>query len=159
MTTLLYGRPPVVFDPPGDATQTSPLIPDSAALEAQEPSSADSVMIYAPPGVLERRYVLALALKALKVGGRLDVMAPKDKGGSRLAKELKAFGVEVAETAKAHHRRCIVIRPERSRGWTKPSPRASRRSCRGWRPGRSPACSPGTGSIRARRCWPNICRR
>ena len=71
MTTLLYGRPPVVFDPPGDAIQTSPLIPDSAALEAQDPGSADSVTIYAPPGVLERRYVLALALKALKVGGRL----------------------------------------------------------------------------------------
>ena len=104
MTTLLYGRPPVVFDPPGDATQTSPLIPDSAALEIQPVGSSDSIMIYAPPGVLERRYVLALALKALKVGGRLDVMAPKDKGGSRLGKELKAFGVEVAETAKAHHR-------------------------------------------------------
>ena len=71
MTTLLYGRPPAVFDPPGDAIQTSPLIPDSAALEAQDPGSADSIMIYAPPGVLERRYVLALALRALKVGGRL----------------------------------------------------------------------------------------
>ena len=120
MTTLLYGRPPVVFDPPGtgegDATQTSPLIPDSAALEAQDPGSADTIMIYAPPGVLERRYVLALALRALKVGGRLDVMAPKDKGGSRLGKELKAFGVEVAETAKAHHRRCIVFKPETAQG-------------------------------------------
>ena len=112
MTTLLYGRPPVVFDPPGDAIQTSPLIPDSAALEAQTPGSADAVMIYAPPGVLERRYTLALALKALKPGGRLDAMAPKDKGGSRLGKELKAFGLDVAETAKAHHRRCVVIRPE-----------------------------------------------
>ena len=112
MTTLLYGRPPVVFDPPGDAIQTSPLIPDSAALEAQAPGSADAVMIYAPPGVLERRYTLALALKALRPGGRLDVMAPKDKGGSRLGKELKAFGLDVAETAKAHHRRCIVIRPD-----------------------------------------------
>lgn len=111
-TTLLYGRPPVVFDPPSGAVQTSPLIPDSAALEAQTPGSADAAMIYAPPGVLERRYVLALALKALKVGGRLDVMALKDKGGSRLGKELKAFGLVVAETAKAHHRRCIVIRPE-----------------------------------------------
>lgn len=116
MTTLLYGRPPVVFDPPGDATQTSPLIPDSAALEAQDPGSADAVMIYAPPGVLERRYVLALGLRALKVGGRLDVMAPKDKGGSRLGKELKAFGVEVAETAKAHHRRCIVFKPATAEG-------------------------------------------
>lgn len=112
MTTLLYGRPPVIFDPPSDAIQTSPLIPNSAALEAQTPGSADVAMIYAPPGVLERRYTLALALKALKPGGRLDVMAPKDKGGSRLGKELKAFGLDVAETAKAHHRRCIVIRPE-----------------------------------------------
>ena len=116
MTTLLYGRPPVVFDPPSGAVQTSPLIPDSAALEAQAPGSADAVMIYAPPGVLERRYTLALALKALKVGGRLDVMAPKDKGGSRLGKELKSFGLEVAETAKAHHRRCVVIRPEAAEG-------------------------------------------
>jgi len=71
----------------------------------------DEAMIYAPPGVVERRYTLALALRALKVGGRLDVMAPKDKGGSRLGKELKGFGLEVGETAKAHHRRCVVIRP------------------------------------------------
>jgi 16S rRNA (guanine1207-N2)-methyltransferase len=48
----------------------------------------------------------------LKPGGRLDVMAAKDKGGSRLKKELEAFGVEVGESAKAHHRRCVVIRPE-----------------------------------------------
>jgi 16S rRNA (guanine1207-N2)-methyltransferase len=112
MNTILYGRPPLVFDPPGAATQTSPLIPGSTPLESLEPGSVDSVMIYAPPGVLERRYTLALALKALKVGGRLDVMAPKDKGGSRLKKELEAFGLEIGETAKAHHRRCVVIRPE-----------------------------------------------
>jgi 16S rRNA (guanine1207-N2)-methyltransferase len=112
MTTLLYGRPPAVFDPPGDATQTSPLIPGSIPLESIAPASLDAAMIYAPPGVLERRYTLALALRALKVGGRLDVMAAKDRGGSRLNKELSAFGVEVGESAKAHHRRCVVIRPE-----------------------------------------------
>lgn len=116
MTSILYGRPPLVFDPPGAATQTSPLIPGSAALEDLAPGSLDDAMIYAPPGVLERRYTLALALRALKVGGRLDVMAPKDKGGSRLNKELKAFGLEIGETAKAHHRRCIVIRPETMTG-------------------------------------------
>ena len=116
MNTILYGRPPLVFDPPGAATQTSPLIPGSTALESLEPGSADEIMIYAPPGVLERRYTLALALKALKVGGRLDVMAPKDKGGSRLKKELEAFGVEIGETAKAHHRRCVVIKPEAMTG-------------------------------------------
>ena len=116
MTTILYGRPPLVFDPPATgeagAIQTSPLIPGSTALESLETGSLDEALIYAPPGVLERRYTLALALRALKVGGRLDVMAPKDKGGSRLKKELTAFGVEVGETAKAHHRRCVVIRPE-----------------------------------------------
>ncbi|RZJ42552.1 MAG: class I SAM-dependent methyltransferase [Brevundimonas sp.] len=112
MTDLLYGRPPAVFDPPGNATQTSPLIPGSAALECLEPGSADSAMIYAPPGVLERRYTLALALRALKPGGRLTAMAPKDKGGSRLKKELEAFGCAVAEDAKAHHRRCVVIKGE-----------------------------------------------
>lgn len=111
MTTLLYGRPPQVFDPPGDALQISPLIPGSAALESVAEGSVDSVMIYAPPGVLERRYVLALALKALKTGARLDVMAPKDKGGSRLTNELEAFDVEVGESAKAHHRRCVVLKP------------------------------------------------
>ena len=116
MSTLLYGRPPAVFDPPGEAIQTSPLIPGSTALESLPEASADTAMIYAPPGVLERRYTLALALKALKVGGRLDVMAAKDKGGSRLKKELQAFGLEVGESAKAHHRRCVVIRPERLTG-------------------------------------------
>lgn len=112
MTTLLYGRPPAVFDPPGDALQTSPLIPGSTPLESVPEGSAEAAMIYAPPGVLERRYTLALALKALKPGGRLDAMAPKDKGGSRLKKELQAFGLEIGESAKAHHRRCVVIRPE-----------------------------------------------
>ncbi|RZJ17698.1 MAG: class I SAM-dependent methyltransferase [Brevundimonas sp.] len=116
MTTLLYGRPPAVFDPPGAAVQTSPLIPGSTALEDIAPGSAEAAMIYAPPGAVERRYTLALALRALKPGGRLDVMAPKDKGGSRLGKELKAFGLEVNESAKAHHRRCVVIRPETVQG-------------------------------------------
>lgn len=116
MTSILYGRPPLVFDPPGAATQISPLIPGSTALESLEPASIDEAMVYAPPGVLERRYTLALTLLALKVGGRLDVMAPKDKGGSRLNKELTAFGLDVGETSKAHHRRCVVIRPETMTG-------------------------------------------
>lgn len=112
MTSFLYGRPPAVFDPPGAAIQVSPFIPGSTPLEDVAEGSAGDIMIYAPPGVLERRYALALALRALKVGGRLDVMAAKDKGGSRLKKELESFGVEVGESARAHHRRCVVIRPE-----------------------------------------------
>lgn len=111
MTAYLYGRPPLVFDPPTDAIQTSPLIPGSASLEDVPPGSADAVTVLAPPGALERRYTLALALRALKPGGRLDVMAPKDKGGSRLKKELQGFGLTGEETAKAHHRRIELVRP------------------------------------------------
>ena len=94
------------------AVQTSPLIPGSAALEDLAPGSIETAMIYAPPGVVERRYTLALALRALTPGGRLDVMAPKDKGGSRLKKELQGFGLSFEEPAKAHHRRAIAVRPE-----------------------------------------------
>lgn len=112
MTTLLYGRPPAVFDPPADAVQTSPLIPGSAPLEEVPAGSADRIMLYAPPGVLERRFTLALALRALRPGGELDVLAPKDKGGSRLRKELEGFGLQVVDTPKAHHRRCTTVRPE-----------------------------------------------
>lgn len=112
MTAYLYGRPPLVFDPPGDAIQTSPLIPGSARLEDVAPGSATAVAMLAPPGAIERRYALALALRALRPGGRFDVMAPKDKGGSRLAKELAAFGVAVEATSKAHHKRFEGVRPE-----------------------------------------------
>lgn len=116
MTSLIYGRPPAVFDPPMSATQTSPLIPGSSALEDMADGSVDDITLYAPPGAVERRYVLAQALRVLKAGGRLDVMAPKDKGGSRLAKELKGFGLEFAENAKAHHRRVQLTRPEAVEG-------------------------------------------
>ncbi|HEV7227071.1 class I SAM-dependent methyltransferase [Brevundimonas sp.] len=106
MTVILYGRPPAVFDPPVQAIQTSPLIPGSTALEEVAPGSSDLAVIYAPPGALERRAVLALALRALKPGGRIDAMALKDKGGSRLKKELESFGLTVMDEPKAHHRRC-----------------------------------------------------
>jgi len=66
----------------------------------------------APPGTVERRYAIAQALRSLRAGARLTAMAPKDKGGSRLAKELEAFGCTVGETAKRHHRICVASRPE-----------------------------------------------
>ena len=106
MTALIYGRPPAVFEPPTDATQTSPLIPGSAALEEIAPASVDLAVIHAPPGALERRAVLAHALRALRPGGRIEAMALKDKGGSRLKKELEGFGLTVMDEPKAHHRRC-----------------------------------------------------
>lgn len=112
-THLLYGTPPrELAEIPTGATQCSPLIPGSLALEEIAPQSAASCMIYAPPGTLERRYTLALALRALAVGSPLTALAPKDKGGSRIAAELEAFGCAVAEDSRAHHRIVTTTRPE-----------------------------------------------
>lgn len=113
----LYGDPPaeLALAPPG-AVQCSPLKPGAAAIAGFPDQSLQSVTALAPPGAVERRYVLAQALRALKPGGRFDVMAPKDRGGSRLKRELEAFGCTVAETAKRHHRICAVVRPPSLQG-------------------------------------------
>jgi 16S rRNA (guanine1207-N2)-methyltransferase len=65
----------------------------------------------APPNTVERRHEIALALKALRVGAPLVVLALRDKGGSRLADELEAFGVTVDDQPKRHHRICTGERP------------------------------------------------
>jgi 16S rRNA (guanine1207-N2)-methyltransferase len=109
---ILYGLPPLELHQPAQGeAQTSPLIPGSQALEAFEPASLDAATILAPAGAVERRYVLALVLRALKPGAAMVAMAPKDKGGSRLKKELEAFGCAVEEAAKRHHRICHLDRP------------------------------------------------
>ncbi|BCP53605.1 methyltransferase [Kaistia sp. 32K] len=110
--TGVYGAPPAeLADVPRDAIQFSPLVPGSAALERRAEGSLAAMVMLAPPGTIERRYDVAQALRALQPGGRLTVLAPKDKGGSRLAKELRGFGCEIEETAQRHHRICVSTRP------------------------------------------------
>jgi 16S rRNA (guanine1207-N2)-methyltransferase len=94
-----------------DALQLSPLSPGGKAVEDLSPGMLASLIMQAPPGTAERRYALGHALRALAVGGRFVVSAPKDKGGLRLKRELMAFGCEVAETSKAHKRLCSGVRP------------------------------------------------
>jgi 16S rRNA (guanine1207-N2)-methyltransferase len=94
----------------------SPLIPGSEPLEALAAESLDEAVALAPPGTEERRAVLAHLLRALRPGGRLTALAPKDRGGSRLGKELIAFGCGVSETARRHHRICITTRPDSPAG-------------------------------------------
>jgi 16S rRNA (guanine1207-N2)-methyltransferase len=109
---ILYGPPrPDVAEVPGGAQQTSPLIPGSASISDFADGSADEAVVLAPPGALERGYVLAETLRALKAGGRLTALAPKDRGGARLRKELEAFGCTVQEEARRHHRICHCARP------------------------------------------------
>jgi 16S rRNA (guanine1207-N2)-methyltransferase len=112
LITAVYGAPPAdLAEVPRGAIQFSPLVPGSEALDRRPDASLDAMVMLAPPGTVERRHDVAHALRALKPGGTLTVMAPKDKGGSRLAKELHSFGAEINETALRHHRVCIARRP------------------------------------------------
>ena len=113
----VYGAPPAeLAEAPEGSIQFSPLMPGSAALEAQAEGSLSRMIVLAPPGTVERRYTIALALKALAPGGEFIVLAPKDKGGSRLAKELKGFGCAISETSRRHHRNCAGERPSEATG-------------------------------------------
>ena len=91
--------------------QLSPLVPGAGRLEELAEGACGTITMLAPPGVLERCYTLAHALRALTPGGRLIALAPKDRGGQRLPKELAEFGCTVEQTSRRHHRICTVVRP------------------------------------------------
>lgn len=108
----VYGQPPRELVSVGTAAaQCSPLMPGAARLEDCAEASLTSAIIYAPPGTLERRYTLALTLRALMADGTLTALAPNDKGGSRIAKELESFGCDVVTQSRAHHRIVTTTRP------------------------------------------------
>jgi len=94
-------------------------MPGAFALEDCTSSSLHNMVIHAPAGTLERRYTLALALHALVPGASLTVMAAKDKGGTRLKKELESFGCLVVEDARRHFRICNCTRPKDIIGYDK----------------------------------------
>ena len=108
----VYGTPPAdVVATPADAIQFSPLIPGSSALEQQSEGSLAAMTMLAPPGTLERRYTLALALRTVAPSGIFTVLAPKDQGGTRLRKEMLGFGCAIQEEARRHHRIVTCARP------------------------------------------------
>lgn len=110
--TALYGQPDHDLAPTAsNAVQLSPLIVGSTNLTDVADESFDAVTVRAPAGAIERRYVLAHALRVLAPGGRLTAFAPKDRGGLRLKKELQALGCEVGESARRHNRICVSLRP------------------------------------------------
>lgn len=115
--TCVYGAPPAALaEVAAGARQVSPLVPGSAALEDFAPASLSAAVIAAPPGTIERRYVLAHVLRALRPGASLTALAPKEKGGSRLRKELETFGCRVEEVGRQHQRICQVARPQAPEG-------------------------------------------
>jgi 16S rRNA (guanine1207-N2)-methyltransferase len=108
----VYGAPPVeLVGETAGLTQFSPFFPGAGALDEAAPHSLDGIIILGPPGTIERRYAIALALRALKPGAPLMVLAPKDKGGSRLAQDLKTLGCAFEESARRHHRICVTQGP------------------------------------------------
>jgi 16S rRNA (guanine1207-N2)-methyltransferase len=108
----VYGLPLLELAEPGaGATQVSPLSPGAESLEGLADAALDRFVVAAPPGAIERRYVLAQALRALAPGAELIALAPKTRGGARLAGELAAFGCEIAESARRHQRICRCLRP------------------------------------------------
>lgn len=110
--TLLYGDISQDLAPvPAGSVQVSPLSPGAERLEALEAGSCDGLVMRAPHNTIERRHQIALALRALRTGAPLVILAPNDKGGTRLARELAAFGVEVSDQPKRHHRICTGERP------------------------------------------------
>ena len=152
---VVYGFPPAVLaEIPAGARQASPLVPGSIALE--EAGDLDAVVMLAPPGTQERRHTLALALRALKPGGLLTALAPKDKGGSRLKGELAAFGCEVDETSKRHHRIGVVRRADSPTGLEEAiaqgAPKSATSCVRNGRPSVSSARRSAAGSLAAD--WP-----
>ena len=119
MRHAVYGLPPAdLAEVPGDAVQLSPLIPGASRLEDLSDNSLDAATVLAPPGTVERRYVLAQILRALGPGGRMVAMAPKDRGGTRLAKELTTFGCAAADLPRRHHRICTAECPKDPAGLT-----------------------------------------
>jgi 16S rRNA (guanine1207-N2)-methyltransferase len=108
----VYGHVPRdLVEVPADAGQCSPLIAGSGDLWAIAPASLAAFVLHAPASVIERRCVMALALRALAPGGALTLMAGNDRGGTRLAGELEAFGCIVEGGHKRHHRIVTTVCP------------------------------------------------
>jgi 16S rRNA (guanine1207-N2)-methyltransferase len=95
-----------------DGLQLSPLLPGAQPLEDLDEGALEALIMVAPPGTVERRSAMASGLRALEPGAPFTIVAPKDKGGSRLGDELTALGCSFEESGKRHHRICVGARPE-----------------------------------------------
>lgn len=108
----IYGGPPPARlwqgTIPADSLQFSPHLPPTALNIADQPEgSIDQCLIAAPAGTIERHYVLAHALRALRPGATAIVWAANDRGGARLKKELTALGLQNITEASGDHARLI----------------------------------------------------
>lgn len=119
MTTLphaVYGTVPRdLVEAGGASVQCSPRIPGAPVLADMPPASLSGLVVHAPASTLERRSVLALALRSLAPGASLTAVAANSKGGMRLADELTSFGCSVDVGHKRKHQ---IVRTTRSASMT-----------------------------------------
>lgn len=109
----IYGHIPPALLPRWavNGTQYAPLNPGAASLDDASPATLAGFAMLAPAGTQERRYAMAQGLQALAVGAPFTMLAPRDKGGARIAAELRAMGCNVVDESKQHHRICSGTRP------------------------------------------------
>ena len=113
----VYGFvPPGLAAVPDGSVQCSPRVPGSAVLSDVSPASCGGLILHAPASTVERRAVMALALRALVPGASLTVLAANTKGGTRLYDELAAFGCAVEAAHKRKHRIAVTARPQHLTG-------------------------------------------
>lgn len=97
------GVPPGLAGTQDGCIQCSPKYPGARVLSEMPPASCASIVVHAPASTIERRCVMALALRSLAPGGALTVLAANSKGGMRLAEELASFGCHVEQSHKRKH--------------------------------------------------------
>lgn len=109
----VYGAVPRgLLDVPGDSIQCSPQVPGACPLDTWSAGSSSGLIVHAPPNTIERRAVLAYALRALAPNAALKTFAANTKGGTRIADELEAFGCAIETSHKRRHQIISTTRPE-----------------------------------------------
>ena len=117
LTQAIYGQvPPDLVELADASVQCSPRVPGAHVLSDMAPATCMGLVVHAPASTIERRCVMAMALRALVPGARLTVIAANSKGGMRLADEMSAFGCTIDASHKRKHQIIRTIRPQQPTG-------------------------------------------
>jgi 16S rRNA (guanine1207-N2)-methyltransferase len=111
-TNAVYGTiPHDLVEIAHGSVQCSPRVPGATVLSDMAPGSCGSIVVHAPASTIERRAVLAMALRTLSANAELTVVCANTKGGMRIADELSAFGCTTQSSHKHHHQIVRTVRP------------------------------------------------
>ena len=113
----VYGFvPPGLAAVPDGSVQCSPRVPGASVFFDMPPKRCGGLVLHAPASTVERRAVIAMALRSLVPGASLTVLAANTKGGTRLYDDLAAFGCAGEASHRRKHQIVITTRPEHLTG-------------------------------------------